>query len=222
MAVSSCSSLHRDPSLFEVGIADDQALVREGIARLIELSGRGTVLWQADSGEEALKELRRQPVSVLLCDIRMPGLDGIGLLRRLRGAGDTQPVLILTTFDDHRLFLEALAAGANGFLLKDVSLEKLMAAIETLADGGFMAEPRLVSQVSTGIDDAPPIAADVLSTKEREVLRLVAGGLSNKEIAGVISLAEGTVKNHVSTILSKLDCRDRTQAVLYAIHWKII
>ncbi|MEM6301392.1 MAG: response regulator transcription factor [Pseudomonadota bacterium] len=208
--------------MIEVGLVDDQALVREGIARLIELSGVARVRWQKASGEDVVSELKAQPVAVLLCDIRMPGLDGISLLKRLRGAANPQPVLMLTTFDDHTLFLEALSAGANGFLLKDVSLEKLIDAIETVAAGGFIAEPRLVSQVSTGIEDAPPTSSDLLTVKEREVLRLVAGGLSNKEIAKIICLAEGTVKNHVSTILSKLDCRDRTQAVLYAIHWKLL
>jgi DNA-binding NarL/FixJ family response regulator len=208
--------------VISVGLADDQALVREGIARLIELAGDARVAWQVDNGQAALHALREQPVDLLICDIRMPVMDGITLVRRLRGAGDTQPVLVLTTFDDHRLFLDALAAGANGFLLKDVSLEKLVEAIRTLADGGFIAEPRLVSQVSTGIEDAPPAAPDLLSRKEQEVLRLAAGGLSNREIAGVMQLAEGTIKNHMSTILAKLGSRDRTQAVLYAIHWGLI
>ena len=208
--------------MIRVGIADDQVLVREGIARLIELSGSAETIWQCDNGQDALTKLREEPVDVLVCDIRMPGMDGITVVKRLRGAGDTQPVLVLTTFDDHQLFVEALSAGANGFLLKDVSLEKLIDAIATVAEGGFIAEPRLVSQVSMGIDDAPPASPDVLSGKERDVLRLVAGGLSNREIADVIHLAEGTVKNHISSILTKLNCRDRTQAVLYAIHWKLI
>jgi DNA-binding NarL/FixJ family response regulator len=208
--------------VIRVGLVDDQALVREGIARLLELSGVATTTWQCEDGESALAQLAQQPVDVLVCDIRMPRLDGISLVRRLRSAGSTQPVLILTTFDDHQLFMDALAAGANGFLLKDVSLEKLMQAVETVAAGGFIAEPRLVSQVSTGIDDAPPADPELLSRKEREVLKLVAGGLSNREIADVIHLAEGTVKNHVSNILTKLNCRDRTQAVLYAIHWQLI
>ncbi len=208
--------------MISVGLADDQMLVREGIARLIELSGEAQTLWQCENGEQALHLLKKQPVDVLVSDIRMPGMDGITLLKRLRASGDTQPVLMLTTFDDHKLFLDALAAGANGFLLKDVSLEKLVNTITTVANGGFVAEPRLVSQLSTGIEDAPPAAPDILSPKEREVLRLVAGGLSNREIADVTHLAEGTIKNHVSTILSKLNCRDRTQAVLYAIHWQLI
>ncbi len=208
--------------MIQVGLVDDQALVREGIARLIELSNKANTAWQCEDGESALKKLAEHPVEVLICDIRMPRLDGISLLRKLRNAGSTQPTLILTTFDDHQLFMDALAAGANGFLLKDVSLEKLIMAIETVAAGGFIAEPRLVSQVSTGIEDAPPADPELLSNKEREVLKLVAGGLSNREIADVIHLAEGTVKNHVSNILTKLNCRDRTQAVLYAIHWQLI
>ncbi|MFK7830182.1 MAG: response regulator [Congregibacter sp.] len=208
--------------MIRVGLIDDQGLVREGIARLIELSKSAAVAWQCETGEAALKQLRADPVDVLVCDIRMPGMDGITLVKRLRANADTQPVLMLTTFDNHQLFLDALAAGANGFLLKDVSLEKLMDAIHTVAGGGFIAEPRIVSQASTGITDAPPASADLLSKKEREILRLVAGGLSNREIAGVIHLAEGTVKNHVSSILAKLICRDRTQAVLYAIHWRLI
>lgn len=208
--------------MIRVGLVDDQALVREGIARLIELSGVALTAWQCENGEAALQQLQSDPVDVLVCDIRMPGMDGITLVRRLRASASVQPVLVLTTFDDHQLFLDALAAGANGFLLKDVSLEKLVSAIETVAAGGFIAEPRLVSQVSTGIADAPPADPDLLSVKEREVLRLIAGGLSNREIAGVVHLAEGTVKNRVSEILLKLDCRDRTQAVLYAIHWGLI
>lgn len=208
--------------MISVGLVDDQALVREGIARLIELSTVATTRWQCESAESALQQLEASPVDVLICDIRMPGMDGVTMVKRLRAAGNGQPVLMLTTFDDHQLFLDSLGAGANGFLLKDVSLEKLIAAIETLAAGGFIAEPRLVTQVSTGISDAPPDAPDLLTEKERDVLRLVAGGLSNREIARVIHLAEGTVKNHVSSILTKLRCRDRTQAVLYAIHWQLI
>ncbi len=208
--------------MIQVGLVDDQALIREGIAQLIELSGKATTAWQRDNGEAALSALRDQPVDVLVCDIRMPGMDGITMLKRLRANGEQQPVLMLTTFDDHQLFLDALSAGANGFLLKDVSLEKLIHAIETVAGGGFIAEPRLVSQASTGIGDAPPADPAVLSDKEREILKLAAGGLSNREIADVVHLAEGTVKNHVSNILAKLNCRDRTQAVLYAIHWQLI
>ncbi len=208
--------------MISIGLADDQILVREGIARLIELSQTAVVRWQVEDGEAALAQLRAEPVDLLVCDIRMPVMDGVTVVKRLRATRSQQPVLMLTTFDDHRLFLDSLSAGANGFLLKDVSLEKLMHAIHTVADGGFIAEPRLVSQLSTGVDDAPPATPDLLSPKERAVLRLAAGGLSNREIAEVLSLAEGTIKNHMSAILTKLGSRDRTQAVLYAIHWGLI
>ncbi|MFK7862761.1 MAG: response regulator [Pseudohongiellaceae bacterium] len=208
--------------MITVGLVDDQALVRQGISQLIELSGIASTLWQCENGEQALLQLQKEAVDVLVCDIRMPGIDGISVVKKLRSEGNQQPVLMLTTFDDHGLFIEALAAGANGFLLKDVSLDKLIEAIKTLAAGGFIAEPRLVSQADTSIGGNVPDAKNALSKKEREVLRLVAGGLSNREIAGIIHLAEGTVKNHVSNILTKLNSRDRTQAVLYAIHWKLI
>lgn len=208
--------------MISVGLVDDQALVRQGIAKLIELSAIATVAWQCEDAEDGLAKLAQTPVDVLVCDIRMPGMGGIELVRRLREQGETQAVLMLTTFDDHQLFLDALGAGANGFLLKDVSLEKLISAIETLAGGGFVAEPRLVSQAGAPHAQAPPLTSDLLTSKEREVLKLAAGGLSNREIAGIVHLAEGTVKNHLSTIFTKLNCRDRTQAVLYAIHWQLI
>ncbi len=208
--------------MIRVGLIDDQALIREGIAHLIEMSGIATTAWQLESGEQALAQLKSDAVDVLICDIRMPGLDGISLVRRLRATGDQQPVLMLTTFDDSKLFIDALSAGANGFLLKDVSLDKLMEAIQTLAGGGFIAEPRLVSQADTHVSEMAPDPGNSLTRKERDVLRLIAGGLSNREIATVIHLTEGTIKNHVSSILSKLNCRDRTQAVLYAIHWRLL
>jgi DNA-binding NarL/FixJ family response regulator len=207
--------------LIKVAIVDDQVLVRQGIAQLIELSGIATTSWQSKDGAHALEHLVDNPVDVLVCDIRMPGLDGISLVKKLRASGNGQPVLMLTTFDDHTLFIEALSAGANGFLLKDVSLDKLIEAIQTVARGGFIAEPRLISHADTGIKDSSQDPTNSISKKEKEILKLVAGGLSNREIANVIHLAEGTVKNHVSNILTKLNCRDRTQAVLYAIHWRL-
>ncbi len=207
--------------MIQIAIVDDQALVRQGIAQLIELSGIATTRWQSENGHDALLQLQNSPVDVLVCDIRMPGLDGISLVRKLRSEGNKQPILMLTTFDDHQLFIEALSAGANGFLLKDVSLDKLIEAIETVARGGFIAEPRLISQADASIGETSSDPRSSLSKKEKEILKLVAGGLSNREIANVIHLAEGTVKNHVSNILTKLNCRDRTQAVLHAIHWRL-
>ncbi len=207
--------------MIQIAIVDDQALVRQGIAQLIELSGIATTVWQSENGHDALLQLKDNPVDVLVCDIRMPGLDGISLVKKLRADGNNQPILMLTTFDDHQLFIAALSAGANGFLLKDVSLDKLIEAIKTVARGGFIAEPRLISQADSGIVETSIDPTSCLSKKEKEILKLVAGGLSNREIANIIHLAEGTIKNHVSNILTKLNCRDRTQAVLHGIHWRL-
>ena len=157
---------------------------------------------------------------VLLLDIRMPKVNGIELVKILRSQGSTLPILMLTTFDDSELFMQSLQAGANGFLLKDVSLDKLVNAIKTLADGGFVAEPVVMKQLNKGLADVPVI--EDLTEKERQILKLLAGGFSNKEIANSIFLAEGTVKNHVSNILSKLNTRDRTRAVLIALNQGLI
>ncbi|MFB2659356.1 response regulator transcription factor [Shewanella mangrovisoli] len=206
-----------------VGLVEDQQLVRQGIASLIAISHHIEVIWQAENGQEALKLLQTDAVDVLLSDIRMPVLDGISLLKQLRAAQNPLPVIMLTTFDDSELFLNSLQAGANGFLLKDVSLDKLLHAIETIAQGGHLIEPSVLEQMQ----QASPTAQSgpthgLLSDREREILGFMAGGFSNKEIANAVFLAEGTVKNHVSTILAKLDCRDRTQAVLKGLQLSLI
>ncbi|VEE63327.1 Response regulator protein vraR [Shewanella putrefaciens] len=206
-----------------VGLVEDQQLVRQGIASLIAISQYIEVSWQAENGQEALKRLQTDAVDVLLSDIRMPVLDGISLLKQLRAAQNPIPVIMLTTFDDSELFLNSLQAGANGFLLKDVSLDKLLEAIETVAQGGHLIEPSVLEQMqqSSATAQSGP-THDLLSEREREILGFMAGGFSNKEIANAVFLAEGTVKNHVSTILAKLDCRDRTQAVLKGLQLSLI
>lgn len=206
--------------MINIALVDDQQLVRQGIASLIALSEHIKVSWQAENGEQALEQLVKQPVDVLLLDIRMPKMNGIEVVKALRAQGNNQPVLMLTTFDDSELFLQSLQAGANGFLLKDVTLEKLVNAIEIIANGGFLAEPVVLSQHTEDLGEMPTI--EPLSEKELQILKLIAGGLSNKEIASSIFLAEGTVKNHVSNILSKLHTRDRTRAVLIAIQQQLI
>jgi len=208
-----------------VALVDDQQLVRQGIASLLALSNEIDVIWQAEDGEQALSFLTSpstefQQPNVLLLDIRMPKMNGIELVKQLRAQGNKQAVLMLTTFDDSELFMQSLQAGANGFLLKDVSLTKLVDAIKTIANGGFMAEPVVMKQFDQGLITTSPLEA--LSNKESQILKLLAGGFSNKEIASSIFLAEGTVKNHVSNILAKLNTRDRTRAVLIAIHQGLI
>jgi DNA-binding NarL/FixJ family response regulator len=205
-----------------IALADDQALVRAGLRALLERQGV-TVVFEADDGAALLAQLERIPVDVVLSDIRMPGMDGIVALQALRERGDTTPVLLLTTFDDSDLLLRATEAGAQGFLLKDAAPEDLRDAIARVAAGETLLQP-----VSTGpvraryryhADDAPRAS---FSAREVAILRLLAGGYSNKEIARTLFLAEGTIKNYVSVVLEKLDTRDRTRAVLKAITLRVI
>lgn len=211
-------------NIISVGLVEDQQLVRQGIASLLAISEHIHVQWQAEDGQDALIKLANNPVDVLLSDIRMPKLDGIEMLKQIRQSANRLPVIMLTTFDDSELFLNSLQAGANGFLLKDVSLDKLLHAIETVAKGGYLIEPSVLKQMS---EPKPVLSVGVsrnelLSEREREILSFMAGGFSNKEIANAVFLAEGTVKNHVSNILTKLDCRDRTQAVLKGLQLALI
>lgn len=206
--------------MLKVGLVDDQELVRKGIAGLLALSGKTNISWEASNGTEAMEALAHHPVDVILADIRMPIMDGISFVKQLRAQHDATPVLMLTTFDDSELFAQSLKAGANGFLLKDVSLEKLVSSLEALATGaGFLAEKNMLQELQQLKKTAPKID---LSDRELQIMRLLAGGFSNKEIARAIFLAEGTVRNHVSNILNKLDCRDRTQAVLKSINLGIV
>ena len=205
-----------------IALADDQALVRAGLRALLQQQGI-QVVFEADDGGDLLQKLIDRPVDVVLSDIRMPGTDGIEALRLLRARGDLTPVLLLTTFDDSELLLRATDAGAQGFLLKDAAPEDLRDAIARVAAGETLLQP-----VSTGPvraryrfhdEDTP---SEPFSTREVAILRLLAGGYSNKEIARSLFLAEGTVKNYVSTILDKLGTRDRTRAVLKAITLRVI
>lgn len=205
-----------------IALADDQALVRAGLRALLEGFGI-TVAVEAEDGPGLLERLAVERVDVVLSDIRMPGGDGIEALQRLRERGDATPVLLLTTFDDSDLLLRAIDAGAQGFLLKDAAPEDLVDVIRRVAAGETLLQP-----VSTGPvraryrfhDDRAP--SDTFNPREVAILKLLAGGYSNREIARSLFLAEGTVKNYVSTILDKLGTRDRTRAVLKAITLRII
>ena len=206
-----------------VVVVDDQTLVRQGIRSLLTLA-EIEVVGEAADGEEALAVIADRAPDVVLLDLRMPHRDGLWTLRQLADQGSMVPVLVLTTFDDDTLLLDALRAGARGYLLKDVTLEQLASAVRTLADGGTLVAPSITDRLLRAIRSGPsPAGADArpvqpLTSRETEVLRLVAEGCSNREIAGILHLAEGTVKNHVSTLLTKLSARDRTNAVLRALH----
>ena len=205
-----------------IAIIDDQALVRGGICSLLRLSDAVEVVAEGDDGDQALRLAREHTPDVFLMDIRMPRMNGIEAIRSLRNSNIDIPVLILTTFDDHDLVLGGLQAGAQGYMLKDVSLENLLAAIETLVRGETHVQPAITETLLKGLGsksgefDALP-KPEPLTPKELEVLRLVAGGYSNKEISAALHKSEGTVKNHLSNVLAKLGVRDRTRAVLRAI-----
>ncbi|HET8993257.1 MAG TPA: response regulator transcription factor [Rhodococcus sp. (in: high G+C Gram-positive bacteria)] len=206
-----------------VVVVDDQTLVRQGIRSLLEVA-EIDVVGEADDGRVALDVIADAGPDVVLLDLRMPGYDGIWTLDRLREREVGVPVLVLTTFDDDALVLDALRSGARGYMLKDVTLDQLTHAVRTLADGGTLIAPsitdRLLRAIRSGPSpagvDAPP--AQRLTDRELEVLRLMAEGFGNRRISETLFLAEGTVKNHVSSILLKLGARDRTNAVLRALH----
>ena len=177
---------------------------------------------EAGDGDAALALIDAHDIDVLLLDLRMPRRDGIATLDALQAEGRQVPVLVLTTFDDDELVLQALRAGARGYLMKDVTLEQLVSAIHTVANGGTILQPGLTDRLLRAAAERPTdvegiVGPDALTGRELDVLRLVAAGYSNREIASALHLSTGTVKNHVSNVLLKLGVRDRTRAVLRAL-----
>ncbi|MEO8690172.1 MAG: response regulator transcription factor [Solirubrobacteraceae bacterium] len=205
--------------MIRVLIADDHAVVRQGLRTFLDLQDDVEVVSEAADGEAAVAEAWRTAPDVVLLDLAMPALDGVAALPRLRAAAPAARVIVLTSFgEDERLFA-ALQAGAAGFLLKDVEPAELVRAIRTAHAGQAPLSPavaaRMVEEIAHGGDRAPQ--ADELTPRELEVLRLIAGGRSNKRIALELGVAEKTVKTHVSHVLAKLGLSDRTQAALYAV-----
>lgn len=205
-----------------VVIADDQAMVRDGLRLILELGGV-TVLGEARDGEEAVAVVRERRPDVVLMDLRMPITDGIEATRRIVEAGLPSRVLALTTFDLDNLVYEALRAGAAGFLLKDATAERLVAAVEDTAEGRSPVSEAVLSRIIAHFVDRPPAGAiadqrsvEGLSERELEVLTLVGAGRSNSEVAEDLVISVATVKSHVRHILAKLDLRDRVQAVVLA------
>jgi DNA-binding NarL/FixJ family response regulator len=212
-------------STIRVLIADDQPLARAGFKAVLEATGAVQVVGEAEHGERAVELARRLDPDVVLMDIRMPGMDGIEATRRM----PRQKVLILTTFGLDEYIIEALRAGASGFLLKDAPVDELVRAVQTVAAGDAQLSPavtkRLLDQVARRLP--APVQRDTgalaeLTEREREVLRLLAVGMSNAEIAAALVVSEPTVKTHVSSVLQKLGLRDRVQAVIYAYETGLI
>ncbi|MGI5268053.1 response regulator [Nonomuraea sp. CA-218870] len=215
--------------MIRVLVVDDQTLVRQGIRSLLDLTDDIEVVGEADDGMAALAAIEQHAPDVVLLDLRMPRHDGIWTLGALRErVAEAPPVLVLTTFDSDTLVLDAMRAGAGGYLLKDVTLERLTRAIRVLADGGTLVSPSITDRLLRAVDRRRPPeeaglpAVQPLTERELEVLRLVAEGYSNREIARALFLAEGTVKNHVSAVLLKLGARDRTNAVLRALRERVL
>lgn len=205
-------------------LVDDQALFREGLATLLSVQPDFEVVGEAANGEEALRVAAQTRPDVALMDLRMPALDGVAATRRLHQSQPDVRVIVLTTFDEDAYIFDGLRAGAVGYLLKDVPSEKLFEAIRAAARGESFLQPsvaaRVVAEFTRMAERLPAedesALVDPLSEREVAVLRLVASGAANREIAEALCIAEGTVKNHLTSILGKLGARDRTQAALRA------
>lgn len=209
--------------MIRVALVDDQTLVRSGIRGLLDLTDDIRVVAEAADGIDAGRMLAQTAVDVLLLDVRMPGRGGVELLRD--SAMPLPPTIMLTTFDDDDALFDAMRAGARGFLLKDISLERLADGIRAVMAGATLFRPALTERTRASFRrSTEPVAAvlAVLTVRETEVLALMAGGLSNAEIAASLGCGEGTVKNHVSSILAKLGVRDRVRAVLRGIELELI
>ena len=205
-------------------LVDDQSLFREGLKTLLSVNDDFDIVAEAKNGEEAVRLAVQEQPDVVLMDVRMPVLDGVSATKRIRTTLSDQNiarVIILTTFDDDEAVFDGLRAGAMGYLLKDVSSEKLFEAIYTTSRGESFLQPSITSKLLAEFSRLPKAKSKSdnmmevpLSNREMEILKLIATGASNREIADILLIAEGTVKNHVSSILGKMDARDRMQAVI--------
>lgn len=208
--------------MIRVCLADDQALIRSGLKALLQLLGGVQVIAEAADGEQAVAAVLASNPEVLLLDVRMPKLNGIAVVETLARQGKLPPTLLLTTFEDDNALIQGVKAGARGYLLKGASPETLLEAIRSVAAGGSYLYAPLVSEVArdgvmqSNADDAYGVM-EALTERELQILRLMASGIGNREIAQALDLREGTVKNHVSSIFAKLNVADRTKAVLRAI-----
>lgn len=208
--------------MIRIALVEDQALVRAGLRTLLSLFEGLEVVAEAADGEEALRVLPAVLPDVVLMDVRMPLRSGVQVLEELGRRGQMFPTILLTTFDDESVAMAGIRAGARGFLLKDVSPEELVDAVRGVASGGTLLRPGITERVQRMLEQRPapfPSAGmpERLTPRELDVLRLMAGGYSNREISDALRMAEGTVKNHASSLLFKLGVRDRTRAVLRAL-----
>ena len=205
--------------MIRILLVDDQSLIRQGLRALLELEPDLEVVGEAENGHSAIALVQALHPDVVLLDIRMPLMDGVAVTREIGQRFSDTKVLVLTTFDDDEYVAQALRYGAKGYLLKDTPSEELAAAIRAVDKGYTQLGPGLVEKVISKTptpSTSPPLGWEQLTPREKEVLRLIAAGASNREIAETLYISEGTVKNHVTRILSQLGLRDRTQAAIVA------
>ena len=209
--------------MIRVCLADDQALFRSGMRALLGLFDGISVVAEAEEGEAAVAKVLECRPDVLLLDVRMPRLNGVEVLSALARESALPPTLLLTTFEDDAALIGGIRAGARGFLLKGTTADILVEAIRTVAAGGTFLHAALTPSTDVADMRVPPLsAADPLTAREREVLSLMTNGLANTQIAAALRLGEGTVRNHVSSILAKLGVSDRTKAVLVALRQRLV
>jgi DNA-binding NarL/FixJ family response regulator len=207
--------------MIRVLVVDDQQIVCEGLKVMINANPNVSVVGMAHDGEQAARMVEALRPELVLMDLKMPGMNGVHATRAIRAAHPEIPVLVLTTYDDDEWVVDAIRAGAAGYLLKDSAREEIVAAIEGTVAGKTHVDPAVAAKLFTYVRQGTPPSAELaglLTEREREILRLLASGLTNAAVAGRLSLAEGTVRNHVTTILAKLEVTDRAQAT--ALAWR--
>jgi DNA-binding NarL/FixJ family response regulator len=212
--------------MIKVLIADDQELIRQSLQIILEMKEGIEVTGTAKDGHEVMQKVRKEKPDVILMDVRMPGMDGVQCTKILKDIYPQIKIIILTTFDDDEFVFSALKHGASGYLLKGISMDDLEKAIHTVHNGGAMINPEIASKVVEQFSEMANSNYDVmieaknveeLTNSEWEIIRLVGWGMSNKEISSKLSLSEGTVRNYLSTILNKLELRDRTQLAIWEV-----
>ncbi len=219
---------NRGSVMIRIMIVDDQSLIRDGLAMILNLRPELEVVGTASDGDEVVQKVKQLQPEIILMDIRMPRMNGVEGTRLVREKFPYIKVLMLTTFSDSELIFEALEQGASGYLLKDMETDAIVQAILTVHGGGAVLPQDITAQIvkelkktKTVVERTPPGQLEQLTEREVEVLREVGLGLNNKEIAKKLFITEGTVKNHVSNLISKLELRDRTQAAIYAVRYGV-
>lgn len=219
---------NRESVMIRIMIVDDQSLIRDGLAMILNLRPELEVVGTASDGDEVVQKVKQLQPEIILMDIRMPRMNGVEGTRLVREKFPYIKVLMLTTFSDSELIFEALEQGASGYLLKDMETDAIAQAILTVHSGGVVLPQDITAQIieelkktKVAVECNPPEQLKQLTEREVDVLRAIGLGLNNKEIAEKLFITEGTVKNHVSNLISKLELRDRTQAAIYAVRYGV-